>query len=280
MAPQVGLCSAGSRFRALLEQRRPLLIPGVYDALSARLAVAAGFRSVYMSGFGVSASRAAFPDAGLLTMSEMVDEATSIVEATDVPVLADADTGYGNVANVARTIRRYEQAGVAGVHLEDSLWPRNGQRVASRGTMIARIEAAVGARRDDSFVIVGRTDAYDTLGFAEAIKRVRLLERLGVDAIFVHSLKTRDEFARLREATATPLVANVVDGLTEVSGAAEFAELGYEAIIFSVSALRAAMRAALSVYRELAEAGTLHRQHEMLLSVDETVSLVSVPTSS
>jgi 2,3-dimethylmalate lyase len=257
-----------------------LVIPGAYDALSARLAATAGFRSVYMSGFGVSASRAALPDGGLLTMSEMVDQATAIVEATSVPVLADADTGYGSPASVARTIRRYEQAGVAGVHLEDSLWPRETQRVASRETMIARIEAAVGARRDNSFLIVGRTDAYDTLGLDEAIGRVRLLEGLGVDAIFVHSLTTRDEFLRVRDATSIPLVANVVDGLTEVVDKAEFAELGYDAIIYSISALRAAMRAVLNVYRELAATGYLHRQRECLLSIEETVSLLGVTASN
>jgi 2-methylisocitrate lyase-like PEP mutase family enzyme len=266
--------SPGDRFRALLGRGRPLVLPGVFDALSARLAFASGFEALYMSGFGVSASRAALPDTGMLTMSEMVDEATAIVDATGLPLLADADTGYGHAASVARTIRRYEQAGVAGVHIEDTLWPREERRVVSRPELIERAEAALGARRHASFLIVGRTDAYDTLGLDEAIDRVRLLESIGVDAIFVHSLTQRDEFSQLRAATALPLVANVVDGLTEVDEISEFAELGYELVIFSISALRSVVRTTLGVYRELADAGHLPGQRGHLASLEETLSLL------
>lgn len=253
---------------------RPLLLPGVFDALSARLAAAAGFEALYMSGFGVSASRSALPDAGLLTMTEMVDEATAIVDATSVPLLADADTGYGGLASVARTVRRFEQAGVAGIHLEDTLWPREGRQVLSREGMIERVEAALAARRNASFLIVGRTDAYDTLGLDEAISRARLLEATGVDAVFVHSLTRKAEFARLRDVTELPLVANVVEGLTEVDELAAFGELGYELVIFSITALRRAVHATLGLYRELAECGHVRGRRDELASLEETLSLL------
>ena len=264
----------GERLRSLLGVGRPLLLPGVFDSLSARLADAAGFEALYMSGFGVSASRSALPDDGLLTMTEMVDEATAIVEATSVPLLADADTGYGGLASVARTVRRFEQAGVAGIHLEDTLWPREGRQVTTRGEMVERVEAALAARRNSSFLIVGRTDAYDTLGLDEAISRALLLEAAGVDAVFVHSLTRKAEFARLREVTELPLLANVVEGLTEVDELAAFGELGYELVIFSITALRCAMRATLGLYRELAESGHVRDAHVDLMSLEETLSLL------
>jgi 2-methylisocitrate lyase-like PEP mutase family enzyme len=264
----------GERLRSLLGVGSPLLLPGVFDALSARLAAAAGFEALYMSGFGVSASRSALPDAGLLTMTEMVDEATAIVDATSVPLPADADTGYGGLASVARTVRRFEQAGVAAIHLEDTLWPREGGQVLSREGMVERVEAALAARLNASFLIVGRTDAYDTLGLDEAISRALLLEAAGVDAVFVHSLTRKIEFARLRDVTELPLLANVVEGLTEIDELSAFAELGYELVIFSITALRRAVRATLGLYRELAEFGHVHDQHDDLASVEETLSLL------
>lgn len=191
-----------------------------------------------------------------------------------MPLLADADTGYGGLASVARTIRRFEQAGVAGIHVEDTLWPREGRQVLSREGMVERVEAALAARRNASFLIVGRTDAYDTLGFNEAISGARLLEAAGVDAVFVHSLTRTTEFARLRDMTELPLLANVVEGLTEVDELSAFAELGYELVIFSITALRRAMLATLGLYRELAEFGHVRGRHDDLASLEETLPLL------
>lgn len=265
----------GERLRALLRSGRPTVLPGVFDALSARLASEAGHDALYMSGFAVSASRAALPDTGLLTMTEMVNQATSIVAATGLPILADGDTGYGNAESVARTIRSYEQAGTAGVHIEDMLWPRQATTVISRADMVARIEAAQRARRDESFLIVGRTDAYDTLGIDEALQRVKLLDDVGVDAISVHSLTRREQFLRLRDATELPLVANIVEGLTELESASEFADIGYDIVLFSITALRCVIQETLALYQELARFGSLRTNEHRLTSLNETMSLLS-----
>jgi 2-methylisocitrate lyase-like PEP mutase family enzyme len=260
---------AGARLRELVHTTAPLVLPGVYDALSARLATRAGFQALYMSGFAVSASRAALPDDGLLTMSEMTDQAAAIASATPLPVLADADAGYGSLASAARAIQRYEQAGVAGVHLEDVVQPKQGTRIVSKREMLRRIDTAMEARADPSFVVVGRTDAYDTLGLDEAIVRARLLARAGVDAVFVHSLTGRSEFLRLREAVDCLLLMNIVEGVTEVASVEDARELGYGLVIFPISAIRLRMRSEFEMYGALARAGGIGRRVSRLASLEE-----------
>lgn len=261
--------TAGRQLRDLIIGGQTLVLAGVFDALSARLALAAGFRALYMSGAGVSASRAALPDNGLLTMTEMSDEAEAIVSATNLPVLADADTGYGDSGSVRRTVRRYERAGVGGMHIEDLTFPKHGVDVVSRIEMVERVEAALAARTDPSLMIVGRTDSLDTLGLDEAMERARMLESIGVDAVFVHGLSQRNQFDRVRKAISVPLVANLVEDVTEVASAAEVKEAGYEIAIFSISALRAAMKAAMSVYGELVQNGRLSSPSSELLPLNE-----------
>jgi 2-methylisocitrate lyase-like PEP mutase family enzyme len=270
----VSVIAAGGRLRELARTEAPLVLPGVYDALSARLATAAGFRALYMSGYAVSASRAALPDDGLLTMSEMIEQAAAIVAASSLPVLADADAGYGDLASVARTVRRYEQVGVAGVHVEDVVQPKRGARVVSRRDMLRRIDAALSARADPAFVVVGRTDSYDTLGLDEAIVRARLLARAGVDVVFVHSLTRRSDFLRLREAVDAPLLMNVIDGITDVTSAEGARELGYALVIFSISALRLRIRSELGLYQTLAGSGQVGRLVSSLGSLDESERLL------
>jgi 2-methylisocitrate lyase-like PEP mutase family enzyme len=267
--------SAGARFRELLAEHSPLVLPGVFDALSARTAAASGFEAVYMSGFGTSASRMALPDNGLLTMSEMVDQAASIVEATALPVLADADAGYGGPASMERTVRRYEQAGVAAIHLEDTVSPKRGLYVVSRTEMVERIEASLGARTDPSFFVVGRTDAYDTLGFDEAIERARLLASAGVDAVFVHSLTQYSEFDRLRKAVDVPLLMNIVEGVTQPESSEEAARLGYELVVFSISCLRRVVSVEIETYSRLREEGRLTSLRETFAPLDEVAALLN-----
>ena len=170
--------SPGAALRALLARPEPLLAPGAYDALSARLVEQAGFDAVYMTGFGTTASLIGRPDVGLLTGSEMVDNARRIVSAVDVPVVADADTGYGNAINVVRTVQLYEQAGVAGLQLEDQVAPKkcghmSGKAVIGTAEMVGKLEAAVAARRDPDLVVIARTDAVAVSGVPEAVDRAR-----------------------------------------------------------------------------------------------------------
>ena len=180
------------RLRALLAGPEPIVAPGAYDCLSARLIEAAGFPAVYMTGFGTAASYLGRPDVGLLGMSEMVDQARRIVQAVHVPVIADADTGYGNPINVIRTVKAYEDAGVAALHLEDQVSPKRcghmaGKQVISPAEMTAKIQAAAAGRRSEDFTIIARTDARAVEGLDAAVARARRYREAGADVIFVEA---------------------------------------------------------------------------------------------
>ena len=187
-----GPVGARARLRALLAEPAPLIAPGAYDALSARLVEQAGFDAVYMTGFGTSASQLGRPDVGLLSGSEMVDQVRRLVDAVERPVIADADTGYGNAINVIRTVRAYEQAGVAALHLEDQVMPKkcghmSGKAVIPRDEMVGKIRAAVEARRDPDLVLIARTDAAAVHGLDDAIDRARAFADAGADVLFVEA---------------------------------------------------------------------------------------------
>ena len=198
--------AARPRLRELLARPEPLVAPGAYDALSARLVEQAGFDVVYMTGFGTTASLAGRPDVGLLTGTEMVDNARRIAAAVDVPVIADADTGYGNAINVVRTVQAYEQAGVAGIHLEDQVMPKkcghmSGKAVIPADEMAGKIRAAVEARRDPDFLLIARTDAAAVEGLAAAIDRGRAYADAGADVLFVEAPTSEDDIAQGRRAS-------------------------------------------------------------------------------
>jgi len=187
-----------ARFRELLRQPEPVLLPGCYDALGARLIEQAGFDAVYMTGFGAAASLLGRPDVGLLGLSEMADQARRVAAATDLPVIADADTGYGNPINIIRTVQVYEQAGVAGLHLEDQVLPKrcghmDGKVVVSASEFEAKIHAAVQARRNPDFTIIARTDARAPHGLEDALTRARAAQAAGADVLFVEALESLEE---------------------------------------------------------------------------------------
>src|ERR671937_1599063 len=191
--------------RELLERSEPLLAPGAYDALGARLIEAAGFRAVYMTGFGTAASVLGRPDVGLLGMSEMVDNARRIVEAVDVPVIADANTGYGNPINVIRTVQEYERAGVAAIHIEDQLAPKKcghmeGKQLIPCQEMVQKIRAAVAARRSPDFLLIARTDARAVEGLDATLARARAYREAGADVLFVEAPQTVDELRTVAQA--------------------------------------------------------------------------------
>jgi 2-methylisocitrate lyase-like PEP mutase family enzyme len=246
-------------------------MPCCFDALSARLVELAGFELGFMSGFGVSAARIGAPDTGLISYAEMVDQGRSICAAVRLPMIGDADTGYGNPLNVKRTLRGYLQAGFAGVMFEDQLAPKRcghteGKQVVARDEAVARLRAAVDARDEarssgDDIVIVARTDARHTDGLAEAIARARAFAELGADVIFVEALESRDEMRQVCAAIDRPLLVNCLEGgKTPILPPAELEALGFKIAAYPLTLLNTAivaMRDALGALRRGESPGAL-----------------------
>ncbi|MFD2419915.1 isocitrate lyase/PEP mutase family protein [Amycolatopsis pigmentata] len=251
--------SGPARLRELLAGPGPVVAPGAYDALSARMVEAAGFPAVYLTGFGTTASLLGRPDVGLLTMTEMVDAARRMVSAVAVPVIADADTGYGNALNVIRTVQEYEAAGVAGLHLEDQVSPKRcghfeGKEVIEAESMMDKVGAAVAARRDPDFLLIARTDARAVEGLDAAIERARGYHEAGADVLFVEALRSESEIETVATALGdVPLLFNWAEGgRTPPLSLDRITELGFRVVIFPVSTLLAAtegMRRALDDLR-------------------------------
>ncbi len=243
--------SPAARLRALLERPGALVIPGVHDAISARRAEAAGFEAAFMSGYTVSAARLGLPDAGLISYGEIVDQGRNICQATHLPVLGDADTGYGNAVNVRRTLAGYAQAGFACAMIEDQVWPKRcghtaGKAVVPRVEALARVRAAADARRELGLdiCIMARTDARATHGLDEAIARAAGFAELGVDILFVEAPENEAEMARLCRELPGPKLVNVVEGgKTPLLPAEAYAALGYKIALYPVTLLSASIAA-------------------------------------
>jgi methylisocitrate lyase len=228
----------------------PIAVPGVFNALVGRMAERLGFQAMYLSGAALSAS-AGVPDVGLLSLTEFVEEARRLTAASSLPLLCDADVGFGEALNVERTVRQFEAAGAAGLHLEDQQLPKrcghlSGKQLIDAEAMAAKLRAAVAARRDPDFVITARTDARGVAGFDEAVRRAKLYVRAGADVVFPEALESADEFAAFAKALApTPLLANMTEfGRGPLLDFTTLADMGYRLVLYPVSALRAALRAA------------------------------------
>lgn len=252
-----------ARLRALLDSGEIIVAPGAFDPLAARLVEEAGFPAVYMTGFGTSAALIGRPDVGLLTMTEMAGNAGRIADCVDIPVIADADTGYGNPLNVIRTVAAYEAAGVAGIHLEDQVSPKkcghlDGKQVIPAAEMAQKVRAAVEARTQPEFVIIARTDARAMEGLDAAIERARMYRDAGADVLFVEAVLNEDEAAAVADAfPGVPLLFNWAEGgKTPPIGLGRLTELGYRIVIFPISTLLAATAAMRQILREIAQAGT------------------------
>jgi carboxyvinyl-carboxyphosphonate phosphorylmutase len=235
-----------------------ILAPGAYDALTARMIEQAGFPAVYMTGFGTSASLLGRPDVGLLTMSQMVDNARRIAQAVDVPLIADADTGYGNPLNVIRTVQEYELAGVSAIHIEDQVTPKRcghmeNKQVVSAAEMTEKIHAAVEARSSSDFLIIARTDARAAEGLDSALRRARAYREAGADMLFVEAPQNEDEIAQIARAFPdVPLLFNWAEGgKTPPMPVERLRELGYRLIIFPIGALLVAARAVRTLLSEI-----------------------------
>jgi 2-methylisocitrate lyase-like PEP mutase family enzyme len=238
--------SAGGRLRARIEAGGILVVPGVYDGLSARIAAAAGFEAIYCSG-GAVARSTGVPDLGLLTMTEVLARLREVIDATDLPVIADADTGYGNAVNVTRTVREFERLGAAAIHLEDQVAPKRcghyaGQQLVSAEEMVQKLRAAVDTRRE--MLIIARTDARGQEGLGEAIRRSHLYADAGADVIFIEAPTSREEIETIARSFSKPLLVNMFEGgRTPLIPAAELAAMGYRLMIVPSDLQRAAIRA-------------------------------------
>ena len=240
----------------------PIVLPGVFNAFSALCAQRAGATGLYLSGAGLTNANFGVPDIGLATLTEFAQVAAQITAVSQVPVLSDADTGFGEEWNVVRTVVEMERAGLAGIHLEDQVSPKrcghlDGKQVIPAKQMVAKLRAAIAAKRDPSFLIVARTDARGIEGLDAAIVRAQHYVDAGADAIFPEGLTSEPEFAAFRAGVNVPLIANMTEfGKTPLIPASRFAELGYEIVIFPMTAFRVMHRALDLAYAELVETGT------------------------
>jgi methylisocitrate lyase len=270
--------SAGRRLRAAWSAE-PIAVPGVFNALVARMAERVGYQAVYLSGAALSAS-AGLPDVGLLTVTEFVEQARTITQATPLPLVCDADTGFGEALNVERTVRLFEAAGAAAIHLEDQQLPKrcghlSGKQLVAPETMAAKLRAAAAARRDPDFVLIARTDARGVLGFDEAVRRARLYLDAGADAIFPEALESADEFAAFAAAVPAPLLANMTEfGRSPNLDFATLAAMGYRMVLYPVTALRSALHAAWATLAALRERGHQRDLLDQMLTRAELYDLL------
>jgi carboxyvinyl-carboxyphosphonate phosphorylmutase len=250
------------RMKELLLGDPITVVPSAYDGLSARVIANAGFEAIHITGSGSSASLLGSPDVGLATVSEMATHAKNIVQSVEVPVIADADTGYGNAINVIRTIREFERAGIVGCHLEDQVTPKrcghlDGKELISTDEMVGKIEAAIYARQDPDFLVIARTDARNALGLDEAILRGNLYREAGADCVFVESPHDAGEMAEIRKRIDGPLLANMVEGgKTPWLTTGELQEMGYDIVIYPLSGWMGAAVVVRELMRTLRETGT------------------------
>ena len=269
--------------RQRLQQPGLVVAPGVHDMVSLRMADAFGFDAVYMTGFGTVASHLGLPDAGLATYTDMVGRVRQMATMARTPLIADGDTGYGGLLNVAHTVQGYEAAGAAAIQLEDQEVPKKcghtpGRRVVPTADMVRKIEVAVASRATSDFLIIARTDARSSLGLDEALRRAEAYARAGADVLFVESPESEDEMRRIGASVKLPLLANMVDGgRTPVLSRDALEQLGYKLAIFPVTALLAATQAMQAVYGALAQQGSSAALQQPLMPFTELTTLMGFP---
>ncbi|MGH8148838.1 MAG: methylisocitrate lyase [Steroidobacteraceae bacterium] len=254
--------TAGERLRAALETERPLQVVGCVSAYAALLARSAGFRALYVSGAGVANSSLGLPDLGVTTLNDVCEDVRRITAATDLPLLVDADTGFGGAFNIARTCRELARAGAAGLHLEDQVQAkrcghRPGKALVPPQEMVDRVKAAVDARGESSFVIMTRTDAHAVEGQQAAVERAVRYVAAGADMIFAEALTSLEEYRQFTASVGVPVLANLTEfGRTPLFTTAELASAGVRLVLYPLSAFRAMSRAALAVYEAIRRDGT------------------------
>jgi 2,3-dimethylmalate lyase len=268
--------------RQILDQHGQLVMPGVYDALSAKIAARAGFEVVFITGYSLSATLLGEPDFGLLTQTEVVNAATRICSVTDTPVIVDADTGYGNAINVIRTVEDLIRAGAAGMFLEDQVWPKRcghmkGKQVIALEEQLNKLRAAIDARKDRDFFIVARTDSRQALGLDEAITRGVAFKEAGADAVFIEAPQSKEEMKEIASRVPGPLVANMLErGVTPLMGPAELKELGYQLIVWPLAPLYSVAKTLADTYGTLRREGSTIKILDKLMPFDDFNEIVGL----
>lgn len=260
-----------------------LLLPGVYDALSARLAVTAGFESIYVTGAGLANSRLGVPDIGLTSVDQLADHVAAISDVVEVPLVVDGDTGFGNAVNVTHAVRKLERAGASAIQFEDQIFPKkcghfSGKAIIPLDEMAGKIQAALDSRRSDDLLIIARTDARAIDGVEAAIERAHRFVEVGADVIFVEAPKSIDELRLFAEQIDAPLVANMVEGgSTPIVPLDELGRLGYSVVLYANAALRSAQRAVSLAYAELRTSGISTNLIDSMATWDERQEAVGKP---
>jgi len=267
----------------LMKREGIIVAPGCYDALTAKLIEKSGFEALYMTGAGVSMSTLGIPDVGLTTLSEMLTRVSQISQAVSIPLIADGDTGYGNPLNVYRTVREYERAGAAAIHIEDQVMPKKcghelGRKLVPVEEMKQKIQAALDARKSSQFRIIARTDARTEYGLEEALSRAKAYEEAGAEMIFVEAPQTVDEMKEIHRAINAPTLSNMVEGgKTPLLSAPELEAIGYKIVIFPNALTRIMTKAAVGLLKELKEKGSTRGMMDRMFLHGELFELFDFP---
>jgi 2,3-dimethylmalate lyase len=268
--------------RRYLSEKGQLVMPGVFDALSAKIAARAGFEVIFITGYSLSATLLGEPDFGLLTQTEVVTAAQRICSVVDTPVIVDADTGYGNAINVIRTVHDLIRAGAAGMFLEDQIWPKRcghmkGKQVIPLDEQLKKLRAAIEARSDHDFYIVARTDSRQALGLTEAIARGIAFKEAGADAVFVEAPENKGEMKEIASHVPGPLVANMLErGVTPLMGPQELKELGFDLIVWPLAPLYSIAKSLTDVYATLRRDGSTTKILDRLMPFDDFNEIVGL----
>lgn len=269
--------------RLINDTSKPLVIPGVYDAIGAKIAQKVGFEAMFQTGYGTSATLLGMPDYGFIGSTETVENARRICKAVSVPVIVDSDTGYGNALSVWKLVNDLQAAGAAGIFLEDQRWPKRcghmaGKEVVEREEYAEKLQAAVDAKKGKDFIIVARTDARATRGLDEAIERAKYYKKIGADAVFVEAPKSIEEMRKIGKSINAPLVANMIEGgATPIRSAKELHKMGFKIILYPLSVLYANTFASLQILKELKKTGTTTRLRKNVVNFDEFNKIVDLP---
>ncbi len=275
-------CSSLKGLRKLLAKKGPLVIPGVYDALGAKIAEKVGFDAMFQTGYGTSATLFGMPDYGFIGSTETLENARRICRAVSVPVIIDVDTGYGNALSVWKLVKELESAGASGIFLEDQRWPKRcghmqGKEVVPYEEYKEKLQAALDARTTKDFIIVARTDARATEGLDAAIERSKQNKKIGADVIFVEAPKSIEEMKKIGKSINAPLVANMIEGgATPISSASELFKMGYKIVLYPLSVLFASSFATMMILKELKKSGNTRKYRNKVVGFDRFNEIVEL----
>ena len=271
------------KLRSVLKSNKPLVIPGVYDAIGAKIVEKVGFNAMFQTGYGTSATLFGMPDYGFIGAAETVDNARRICSAVSAPVIVDSDTGYGNALSVWKLVKELESAGASGIFLEDQRWPKRcghmqGKEVVSQEEYTEKLGAAIDARENKDFIIVARTDARATEGLDAAIERGIKNKKTGADAIFIEAPRSIEEMRTIGKSIRAPLVANMIEGgATPLTSSEILSKIGFNIILYPLSVLFANTFATMSILKELKKTGTTAKFKQKVVNFDQFNELVELP---